>query len=82
MLIKGWRQKMNLQTLFDKNTMIKMQKQLEKSQSTQEIELSIVTFINKKKEYEKMTNEQSNYFIMVDSSEIKSEAVTKMNEWL
>lgn len=73
---------MNLQTLFDKNTMIKMQKQLEKSQSTQEIELSIVTFINKKKEYEKMTNEQSNYFIMVDSSEIKSEAVTKMNEWL
>jgi len=43
-LVKGWTKRGQLKILFDKNEMTKLQKQIDKNQSTQEIEKRILVF--------------------------------------
>lgn len=62
--------------------MTKLQKQIDKSQSTTEIEKKILIF----KIYRDMNlhheNEQLNYFVLIDNSEVKESTIQKVNEWL
>jgi hypothetical protein len=51
MLTKGWKQKLNLQDIFDKNSLTKIQKQLEKSQNTTIIENFIQQLKKQRKNY-------------------------------
>jgi dynein heavy chain len=68
--------------LFDKNEMTKLQKQIEKSQSTQLIEGHIL-YNKQLKEFNMMSdNKQYNYLVLVDNSEVKESIIQKIDEWL
>lgn len=82
MLVKGWKQKMKLNELFDKNQMVKLQKQMEKNQNTSEIEKAIVSFQFQKHLYIQYPNEQMNYFVLIDNAEVKQASIDKVDEWL
>jgi dynein heavy chain len=82
MLVKGWKNKGKMGELFDKNQMTKIQKQLEKSQNTADIERMIVSFKSLKQTYIAQSNEQQNYFVLVDNSEVKQASIDKVDDWL
>jgi len=62
--------------------MTKLQKQIEKSQSTQEIEKRILIFKTYRTMYLNYDNEQQNYFVLIDQSEVNESTINKVNEWL
>ena len=65
-----------------KNEMTKLQKNIDKTQSTHEIEQKILIF--KKYRYANiiMNNEHDNYFVLIDNSEFKENTISKVDEWL
>lgn len=82
LLVRGWTKRGQLAQLFDKNEMNKLQKTIEKSQSTQEIEKRIIIFKKYRELNQQNDNEQQNYFVLVDNSEVKEATIQKVNEWL
>lgn len=62
--------------------MTKLQKQIDKNQSTQEIEKRILVFKHYKEINLKHDNEQQNYFVLIDNSEVKEATILKVDEWL
>jgi len=82
LLKKSWTKRGQLKILFDKNEMTKLQKQIDKNQSTQEIEKRILVFKHYRKLNLSQDNEQQNYFVLIDNSEVKESTVLKVDEWL
>jgi dynein heavy chain len=82
LLVKGWTKRGQLKILFDKNEMTKLQKQIDKNQSTQEIEKRILVFKHYRDLNLKQDNEQQNYFVNIDNSEVKESTILKVDEWL
>jgi len=82
MTTKSYKQKLSLNELFDKNNMIKMQKQLEKTQNTAEIERAITQLRGRKAVFQQQADEYPNYFIIIDMTEIKQAAIERTDEWL
>jgi len=82
LLVKGWTKRGQLKILFDKGEMSKLQKSIERSQSTQEIEKRILVFKHYRDLNLKHDNEQSNYFVLIDNAEVKENTVIKVDEWL
>jgi hypothetical protein len=68
--------------LFDKNEMTKLQKAIDKSQSTQEIEKRILVFKHYRDLNMKQDNEQTNYIVLIDNAEVKENTIIKVDEWL
>lgn len=62
--------------------MTKLQKQIDKNQSTQEIEKRILVFKHYRDLNLKQDNEQNNYFVIIDNSEVKESTILKVDEWL
>lgn len=73
---------MNFKFLYDKNEMNKLQKKIDKNQSTLDIEKRITYFKQYKKQVKRIPNEQRNFFILVDYSEVKEKTFEKIQEWL
>ena len=71
LLIKGMKTRNKLTELFDKTLMSKLQKQIDKNPSTQDIELRIQNLINSKYMYVHQQNEQQNYIVLIDYNEVK-----------
>jgi hypothetical protein len=82
LLTKAWKQKGKLAELFDKNSMVKIMKQLDKSQSTAEIERRILYLKFVKQTYIQGSNEQHNYIVLIDNSEVKQASIDKVEEWI
>lgn len=55
---------------------------MEKNQNTSEIEKAIVSFRYQKQLYINNPNEQMNYFVLIDNSEVKQASIDKVDEWL
>ena len=68
--------------MFDKNEMTKLQKAIDKSQSTQEIEKRILVFKHYRDLNMRQDNEQTNYFVLIDNAEVKENTIIKVDEWL
>ena len=68
--------------MFDKNEMTKLQKAIDKSQSTQEIEKRILVFKHYRDLNMRQANEQTNYFVLIDNAEVKENTIIKVDEWL
>lgn len=68
--------------MFDKNEMTKLQKAIDKSQSTQEIEKRILVFKHYRDLNMKQDNEQTNYIVLIDNAEVKENTIIKVDEWL
>jgi hypothetical protein len=62
--------------------MTKLQKQIDKSQSTQDIEKKILVFNHYRELNLHQSNEQQNYFVMIDNSEVKESTINQVGEWL
>jgi dynein heavy chain len=62
--------------------MSKLQKQIDKSQSTQEIEQKINTLQMSRSIMQQHQNEQQNYIVMIDKSELAQASISKVDEWL
>lgn len=82
LLVKGWTKRGQLKILFDKAEMTKLQKAIERSQSTADIEKRILVFKHYRDLNLKHDNEQSNYFVLIDNAEVKENTVVKVDEWL
>lgn len=78
LLVKGWKSKWKLTELFDKNQQTKLQKQIDKQNSTQMIEQLILRFLGMKNSLEMYHNEQQNYFVLIDNSDVKQTAIQKV----
>lgn len=81
-MVKGWTKRGQLKILFDKNEMTKLQKAIDKSQSTQEIEKRILVFKHYRDLNMKQDNEQTNYIVLIDNAEVKENTIIKVDEWL
>lgn len=81
-MVKGWTKRGQLKILFDKGEMIKLQKAIDKSQSTQEIEKRILVFKHYRDLNMRQDNEQTNYFVLIDNAEVKENTIIKVDEWL
>jgi phenylalanyl-tRNA synthetase alpha subunit len=68
--------------LFDKQEMTKMQKQIDKNQSTKEIEKRIILIKNILQHHLKREKEQNNYIVLIDNSDLHHKTIDKINEWL
>lgn len=68
--------------MFDKNEMTKLQKAIDKSQSTQEIEKRILVFKHYRDLNMRQDNEQTNYIVLIDNAEVKENTIIKVDEWL
>lgn len=62
--------------------MSKLQKHIDKTQSTQEIEFRIQTLQNARIHYEKNPSEQQNYIVLIDNNEVNQASINKVDEWL
>ena len=62
--------------------MTKLQKAIDKNQSTQEIEKRILVFKHYRDLNMKQDNEQMNYFVLIDNAEVKENTIIKVDEWL
>lgn len=62
--------------------MSKLQKSIEKSQSTPEIEQKINTLQMSRSLMQQFQNEQQNYIVMIDKSELAQASISKVGEWL
>ena len=62
--------------------MSKLQKQIDKSQSTQEIEQKINTLQMSRSIMQQIQNEQQNYIVMINNSELALASISKVDEWL
>lgn len=82
LLEKGWIKRFQFKLLFNKNEQIKAQKQIEKNQQTQEIENRIVAFGKHRAFNQAYDNEQNNYFVLIDMSEVKESTIEKIGEWI
>jgi hypothetical protein len=71
LMSKGWSNKFSLKNLFDKNKMTKQMRQIEKTQSTQEIEKNIQNYQLARSYLSTFPNEQQNYLVLIDYSEVK-----------
>jgi hypothetical protein len=67
---------------FDKQEMTKMQKQIDKNQSTKEIEKRIILIKNILQHHLKREKEQNNYIVLIDNSDLHHKTIDKINEWL
>jgi len=72
---KGWTKKPQFRIIFDKNDMSRVQKQIDKNQSTIEIEKFILNFKNIKKDAKRMAPTSKNFFVLVDHSEVKQKTI-------
>jgi hypothetical protein len=70
--------------LFDKNEMQRIQKQIEKSQSSRliDIESYILSYKSMKEAQMNDNKKYSNYFILVDNSDVKDQIIKKIDDWL
>jgi dynein heavy chain len=68
--------------LFDKQEMTKMQKLIEKNQSTKEIERRILTIKGLLDQQMKKDQEQNNYIVLIDNSDLHHKTIDKIKEWL
>jgi hypothetical protein len=62
--------------------MTKMQKQIDKNQSTKEIEKRIIMLKNILQHNLKREKEQNNYIVLIDNSDLHHKTIDKINEWL
>jgi dynein heavy chain len=62
--------------------MTKLQKNIDKTQSTPEIEEKILAFKNFRYQNLKQNNEHENYFVLIDITEVKENSISKVDEWL
>jgi aspartyl-tRNA synthetase len=62
--------------------MTKLQKSIEKTQSTQDIEKKIQVFKRYRDENMRYDSEQNNYFVLVEMTEVKESTIQKVGEWL
>ena len=72
---KGWTKKAQFRILFDKNDMTRLQKQIDKSQSTTEIEKWILVFKQYRKDAKRMPDQVRNFFVLVDHVEVKDKTI-------
>lgn len=82
MLERGWIMRFQFKLLFNKNEMTKLQKQIDKSQSTQDIEKKILVFNHYRDLNLQNDSEQQNYFVLIDNSEVKESTIQQVGEWL
>lgn len=68
--------------LFDKNEMTKLQKQIDKSQSTKMIESHILYYKGLRDFNTMSDNKQYNYLVLIDNTEVKDSVIKKIEEWL
>lgn len=68
--------------LFDKQEMTKMQKQIDKNQSTKEIEKRIILIKTVLEHNQKREKEQNNYIVSIDNTDLHHKTIDKINEWL
>lgn len=81
-LVIAWTKRWRLKGLFDKNEMTKLQKQIDKSQSTREIEKKILNFKVVRDQTVKNSSEQHNYIVLIDNSDLYQKTIDKIDEWL
>jgi dynein heavy chain len=79
---RGWEKKQNLQQLFEKGEMAKLQKQIDKHQTTGMIEKHIVSFQKYILDMQRMSDYTRNYFVLIDYTEVKQKTIEKLHEWL
>lgn len=82
LLIRSWTSRKQFKYLFDKHEMTKVQKQIEKSRSTQDIEQMILKFRQFRDFNDSKDSEQQNYFVIIDNSDVKDITLKKAGEWL
>lgn len=69
--------------IYDKNQLIKMQKNIEKSHSVTNIEMKILGFkLIRKIDIKRKTDSHQNALVLVDYSDVKRNAIEKVDEWL
>jgi dynein heavy chain len=82
MLNTTWIKRGKFKDMFDKNKLSSITKQLEKMQSTQEIENIIGLFKQTKQNFIAGSNEQSNIIVTIDTSEVKQASIDMVDKWL
>ena len=82
LIVHALKKKNRLQDLFDKGRMTKVQKMMDKSQSTSALESYITNFKNMRNQILNLDPFLQNYFVLIDNTEIRNSTIEKIDEWL